>query len=403
MDQGTPKPEPGMMERPDHGANRTELALMARGINSHKAYELKEAGHTVGSLQQLDKAALLKLGLQKDIIENLHGDGRPKIPEKNLIQALFNSRFTCCICHEPKRPVIVHHIREWASSRDHDLDNLAVLCDIHHNEAHTKRELSRNLTRGRIRKLKAMWEEEAKQFDANAILRMGRSVGVEYLYFNHHRLFNLARSLGIDLKELSGGRNIPGIHDADGNLVARATGTSWMYEGGDGNTLAYYVKRVLEAVIQNISAMNISDNLDRVYMNAVLQPDMFIIVSGAHYFSSNREITRGPGQTSTGYRKANGVKIAFTFDKWETTSNSAKYRWLTGRQDVSCIVRVVKMSHEEDGTLLIEGTVIAIAEGMPDLKKREYATVPFRPGFFRSRDDDKDLDESWLDVDDDEE
>lgn len=85
---------------------------------------------------------------------------------------------TCCVCRDRSQGIIVHHIDEFSDSRSHAEDNLVVLCLNHHGEAHTKRELQLNLTPERLRKLKARWLKDVKQYDIREALN-GNS---EYSY-----------------------------------------------------------------------------------------------------------------------------------------------------------------------------------------------------------------------------
>ncbi|WP_323922748.1 hypothetical protein RZR06_21155 [Bradyrhizobium diazoefficiens] len=82
--------EPGMRKGPDTSLNRSDLALMARGISNTKAVKLRAAGYTLGKLQQMNRAALRKVGIDTLAIDNILGDGRPAIPSDKLIEVL------CC-------------------------------------------------------------------------------------------------------------------------------------------------------------------------------------------------------------------------------------------------------------------------------------------------------------------
>src|SRR5436309_1038721 len=130
----------------DMNRNRTEIALITRGITSDKARQLREQGWTLSKLQASDNAALLALNLSDEVIKKIRADARPAIPPETLTKVLFSNRWVCCICGDPERPVIVHHIRPWATSCDHSAENLAVLCVQHHGEAHTTRGLEITLT-----------------------------------------------------------------------------------------------------------------------------------------------------------------------------------------------------------------------------------------------------------------
>jgi hypothetical protein len=157
----------GMGATPDGGLNRTDLALIARGVPSKKAVKLRQSGYTISKLKQMNDAALRKLGLKSLAIRNINGGGRPPIPTPNLISVLHANRFMCCICRNPKRGIIVHHIEPWKNSKSHNPKNLSVFCGIHHEQAHTKSELTRNLDQQTLRGLKEAWEEEVQKMDTS--------------------------------------------------------------------------------------------------------------------------------------------------------------------------------------------------------------------------------------------
>jgi hypothetical protein len=91
---------------------------------------------------------------------------------------LFESRYTCCVCRDRSRKIIVHHIHKYSDSRSHAEDNLVVLCLNCHGEAHTTRELQLNLTPERLREHKKQWLEYVKQLDNCEAL----SANPEYSY-----------------------------------------------------------------------------------------------------------------------------------------------------------------------------------------------------------------------------
>jgi hypothetical protein len=144
----------------------TRNALIARGFDNATASRLDKDGHTLSSLQRSSDETLLALGLQPANIDALREGARPPIPARVLDQVLYESHWVCVICHDPSLPVVVHHIESWESSHSHDEDNLAVLCQLHHDAAHTKRELSQNLTPDRIRDAKARWLTNVKRENA---------------------------------------------------------------------------------------------------------------------------------------------------------------------------------------------------------------------------------------------
>ncbi len=182
--------------------------------------------------------------------------------------------------------------------------------------------------------------------------------------------------------------------------MPRNDDTGWMYSDSYGRNLYSYVRDVLHATLENLTIANISDDLERGMLSALLSPGDYILVQGLHTFAKQNSVDEGPGQTTDGVRKANSVIVEFTLDRFEATSSSAHGRWVSGNVDVSSIVRIGTIT-SENGKLRIQGTVLAIAMGFSGFKTREYATFPYRAGVYRVDDDFGEDDDPRLDDDDD--
>ena len=115
---------------------------------------------------------------------------------------LYKSRFCCCVCRDNKKPIIIHHIVAWEKSHSHHEDNLVVLCPLHHVEAHTKSDLSLNLTPDRLKSFKNQWLCEVRQKDTEVINSLANSDYACWDYFNVYRIFEIAEKMDIEYKKL---------------------------------------------------------------------------------------------------------------------------------------------------------------------------------------------------------
>jgi hypothetical protein len=279
----------------------------------------------------------------------------------------------------------VHHIVEWATSRNNQEENLAVLCLDDHDKAHKTGGHTQNLTARLIRKAKADWEVKVRQLDTRAILEASAEDADSWWLFNHVRLFELAEHFNLRLDDIERFRWLKAARllGSDGRPTCRnARTSSWMYDGEYGMSLYAYMRGVLNAVLQRLTALNISDDLDRGFLGTILNVGDFIIAQGAYVFRRESDVTRGPGQTVLGIRRANKVEIYFRADRWEATASSAHSGWLSGRHEAICLLRV--MSIEEEGkTLRIGTTALAIGAPLAGIKSRDYANAPYRTGYYR--------------------
>lgn len=383
-----------------HLMRATEKALMARGLDAHSATKFAGAGWTIGKIKAAPGEELISAGFEKSFIERLFDEARPPIPNDVLMSVLFANRYQCCICRDHTLSIIVHHIEEWSDSRSHDITNLAVLCLHHHDEAHSKKMLSRNLDVTALRDAKGKWEAEVKRFDAESILAAMRLDYSNWNYINELRVFEIAKALSIKVERTNGfhGLVASGIVQSDGlPTPVRDENLFYMYQGPNIMARYFYISRVLHAVIQEILIINISDYLDRGVLRFSIVPGDFIFVQGAHTFSpiTEKRNGRGRGQICRGIRKANEVEVRFIFDRWEATSSSAKSEWLTGTKNQGSLIHVKDLSRE-DGRLIISGTVLGICSNLGDLKKRDYATSLYDDVPLNRVEYDENADDDWL-------
>lgn len=351
--------------------NATEKALLARGFDSDLAASIRQRGYTLESLKLADDESLSALGLSEAQVELLRRGPRPPIPMEDLTRVLFDNRWVCCVCRDASRPIVVHHIREWSASRDHTPANLAVLCSLHHGEAHTHHHLEQNLTAPRITQCKAMWEAQVRRDDAVAI-QGGTVLQAEtWFYFNHLRLYELAIELGVDVVSLP---DLPaavaaGICRPDGTVSKAADAGSFMYADSDRAQLFRFMLGLLRAVLAEAPLRNISDYLDRGVLGCLVAGDV-VFVQGFYTFSPQSPAPAGC-QLSRGQRSANRVVVSFVFDLSEATSSSAWSTWLRGTGNVGCLLRVQRLSRLGH-KLHIECTVLAIRSSYGELKQRMY-------------------------------
>lgn len=355
----------------------TEKALMARGLDAHSATKFANDGWTINKLKVANEGELKNAGFDQSFIDALFDEARPPIPIDTLMSVLFANRYQCCVCRDPKLSVIVHHIEEWAESRDHEIENLAVLCLHHHDQAHSKKTLSRNLDAATLRDTKEKWEAEVKRFDTESILAAMRLESSDWSYMNELRIFVIAKNLGIKFDRIRGFSQLVsvGVVQSDGlPMPVNDDGLYYMYQGPNILGRYFYVSTVLQMVIQKLAIINVSDYLDKGTLQFSIVPGDFIFVQGAHVFSpiTDRKRGTGRGEIFKGIRRANGVEVRFVFDRWEATSSSAKNIWLSGTRDQGSLIHVKDLSRE-DGHLIINGTVLGICSNSGDLKQRDYA------------------------------
>ena len=85
---------------------------------------------------------------------------RKQTPKSVKTDVLFQSNRTCCICHVRGKAVQIHHIDENPSNNT--FENLAVLCQECHNDAHIKGGFGQKLDPQLVIKFRDEWLKDVK-------------------------------------------------------------------------------------------------------------------------------------------------------------------------------------------------------------------------------------------------
>lgn len=353
-------------------SSRTEKALLARGIDSHTIDKIVGEGLTLAKLKMLSPLDLSRLGLTKEQKAQIASEARPPIPEETVVKLLHDSRRTCCVCRDSSKPIIIHHLKEWAKSHDHSEPNLAVLCLDHHDDAHTKKGLSLSLTAKQIRAHKDKWLEQVASSDAYAILGLTEIEGARWDYINHTRLFELALSRSVRFRE------IPFFSDlrefgmlTKGGLISSPAGwsvgkpTFRLYDVYEGLYLYQYVKGVLEQVLPSLQLIDLTNRWSKTEIQALVRPGSWISLQSAFYFKKLVDVHGGLNQTRRGRRKRNGIELSFQFDAWDSTSSSSQNVHLRDYQTALAVVHVRSIQSNETGPT-ISGSCLAIGSQLMD-------------------------------------
>lgn len=106
------------------------------------------------------------------------------------------------ICRDGNKSIIVHHINPWKDSRSNEEDNLVILCLEHHDLAHTRKDLTQNLTPDSIRYAKKVWEKEVEKLDAEVLAAEFKELNVIPIRLSNlkERWFNFFKRLGWEIQ-----------------------------------------------------------------------------------------------------------------------------------------------------------------------------------------------------------
>lgn len=371
---------------------RTTSALIARGVDSKLAGDLAQAGLTLATLKQKSPSELQALGLTDMAIDIIANESRPPIPSNTVKSILYKNRYSCCVCRDSEKPLILHHIVPWHKSRNHSEANLAVLCLHHHNSAHSISSLAVNLTQDKIKDAKTEWEAEVEKLDSRQIISVvGLSGYDRWDYINHTRLFEIARARGIDLRENPYFDLVHslGLVDHSGQLLAPeaygqvSSSMFWRYAGPHILQMYAYMAEVVNRTIRDLPILNLSDYMDPSFIKMILEPNRLIAFQGHHTFKDivKRKSYQGPGQIRRAKRSANGVTFQYTFDAWECTASSSKSDHMFSGSSCMTIARVTSVENNTDGVLVTCSAIVA-GTGFEATRTRTYGNIP--PGTYSS-------------------
>jgi len=330
--------------------SKTYNALLARGVNSILAKRLSDNKFTISKLKTLTKEELTVLGLNEEECSIILSEERPPIPVETVIKLLYESKWTCSVCRDKTKGVVIHHINEWNQTKDHSEENLVVLCSEHHDLAHTKKELTLNLTKSRLKAIKKKWLDDVKLNDTNTILGLTNGSNSRWDYFNHNRIFEIYLDRTISNKNFKTTFTVEqlGLINSLGTFSINDSDKTQIYSFGDGYMLYYYMKELFDSVLQTIPLIDLTDKFSRIEIKSLVNPGFVVAIQAAFYFKHLSKINRGKGQTRLCYYKKNHIKIQFEFDAYESTSNSAWGTHLAGRKVITSIGYVTSIVEEND-------------------------------------------------------
>jgi hypothetical protein len=325
--------------------NKTFTALIAKGFDCNLANNLIEKGYTISKLQKEKEGILKELGIDDTLIKVLF-EKRPPIPNETVIKLLYESKRTCCICRDSSKNIIIHHIEEWHISHNHNEENLVVLCLQHHDEAHTKRELSSNLTKEQILSFKKKWTEEVKQSDREIILDLVSNLHSSHWdYFNHNRIFELYIHNNISNSSFSGINQLTSlgfINELGTFSLDKVPQKMHFYHFGNGSLMYNYMSDLFHTVLKRLPFIDITDKFTKNNLKSLLQEGTYIAIQAGFYFKQSLK-----DSLRKGYYEKKGIRIEFTIDPYECTSVSSYICHVAGHKTATIIALVTSMIEEK--------------------------------------------------------
>lgn len=344
--------------------NATVSALVRRGLSTSHAESLHARGITLAKLRHFSPKQLTREGISPAAQEAIRNGKRPPVPEETALQLLYANKNVCCVCQSAIHGVIIHHIVAWSDSHNHDESNLVILCPGCHDRAHTRRDLTRNLTPEQLRHHKEQWQTEVRNARTRVLFTKqpySLSDGV-WDVFNRQRLLDCANTQHIDVTSLPGANH---IRDTDSEHNDKHYRWQGRLRIGEDNEYSFYA-HLLRRIADEQDWVDLRRIWTKSQFDALLKPNtLFALTTNFRFRTPRRKADRGPGQTRMAYYQKRRLRVEFSFDAWECTTNSAHTCNLLGNW-ICTALGFVRSLEDVHGVYTIKSTCLAIGTGFSD-------------------------------------
>ena len=302
---------------------------------------------------------------------------RPSIPAAIKRQVLYDCAYVCVICQ--KCTIQIHHIDK--NSSNNTPENLVALCQEHHGEAHTKRDLTISLTAIDIRNAKVKWTKEVRQQRAKAATACYQrraagdflGMGVSWGYINHGRIASMLTKemLSRVTQENFATCKNRGLVDAQGMIIPQQVSrkpSSYIqgsiydqFSHGDDHRVHRLYSEIVDLISISSDAVHVADSSwTKSWVRQFIVPGRFIFLNRRHAFSkideSDRNVTR---LARSKKRKISYEYLVETKDMFGTSSMTVSFKGVA-----KCAALLLVKSIDDTGSdLTVHCTPIALGAG----------------------------------------
>jgi hypothetical protein len=302
---------------------------------------------------------------------------RPKLPGKLRQQLLYESQFACVVCQA--KADHIHHIDK--NNANNDLENLVVLCQTHHDEAHTIRELSQNLSGDRILGFKSLWlanvKEHREKIASAAAQREAAhpflSVGVTWGYINHGRVAQLINREILGMvdgailnrclrRHLVDERGI--LIKPDNwkpcDLYLKNTIYDW-FNHGDALAVHILYSELVDILARRLQPIHMTDETwTRTFIRSCLEDGSFLFFRRAHYFVVENQDNENAHIRVYTFKKR--IRVEYFVDSRNMFGNTSITVSFRGHRSCAAFIQV-KSIERTDKDLVLLCTPIALGVG----------------------------------------
>ncbi len=291
---------------------------------------------------------------------------RIKLPRELEDAILYKSAKTCCVCRIPRAPVEIHHIDQNPANNVEK--NLIAICRNCHDEAHTKRVLSKNLTPDRLLDFKRRWENEVAQRSALAMLPGSNLAQAMWTYINHQRLPGVMKAFGVEFdSSLLSFLVKRKVVDASGVPIFQRPngggGLSTIYdrfEWDDSQRIHGLYMRAVDELILKSNPIEIGAIWTKTEIRSILKPGVLCFCMRGFHFKSGERVNGEEDRLV--YARSRNIEIQFMANTRHMYGSSALYGNFTGHRFAATLLHVKEVSNEGN-FLVVRATPLAMGSG----------------------------------------
>jgi len=291
---------------------------------------------------------------------------RIRIPQELEKTTLYKSANTCNVCRDLNKGIQIHHIDQNPSNNV--LSNLIVLCQDCHDEAHTKNDLSKNLTADKLSYFKNEWEKEIAEKASSAMLPRNNLHQAVWTFINHEKVGQIINSNGIEfddyLLDLLKSNNVVdkfGIPIIPSNTFDRSHVTIYNhFDYGNMHRLHKMYCEAVDSLILDVQPIEIGAIWSKREIKAIVKPGSFIYAMRGFYFKTGKIVNQEEDRYV--YARAKNIEIRWYANTRHMFGSSALYDSFSGHKFAAAFLFVKSISTEDD-LLILHCTPISMGAG----------------------------------------
>lgn len=306
------------------------------GVSAVNAEFLEHHKIPLSTFRATSKKLLIdNYGLDEALIDTIKEAIQRKPIEDDIIDTLLErSNFTCCICKGQKgNSYIIHHIEEYSKSQDNHYYNLAVLCPVCHDMAHTKGGLTNSITPVQVSKSKDKWEAQVEKINMEAASRNGEILEIDFI--NIPRITELSLELLKTIPETTISERLirENIISTDGELniegLKKWSGGRYYFDFILSGRVKHHFFEIFKILLSQLHFKNLDDLLN---FKSLKSPDIigtYCFYVGGLYGKRPDTPINDESPTTHLYFKRKKLFVEWIIDPRFITSSSAISRFGT--------------------------------------------------------------------------